>query len=42
MQKIIDYIKDRFLYTPRIGVILGSGLDAFSNELEKCKNAVFL
>ena len=34
MQKIIDYIKDRFLYTPRIGVVLGSGLDAFSNELE--------
>ena len=34
MQKIANYIKDRFLYSPRIGVVLGSGLDAFSNELK--------
>ena len=34
MKKIIDYIKDSFLYPPRIGVVLGSGLDAFSNELK--------
>tara|TARA_Y100001970_G_C14042802_1_gene754717 strand:+ start:10 stop:795 length:786 start_codon:yes stop_codon:yes gene_type:complete len=41
MDTIIQYIKKQYIESPRIGVVLGSGLDQFCNRLESRVNIAY-